>query len=99
MYIPRGEGFLPEYTLEDLKELYSKEKDRKATLRLLAAICRKEGLTLGEIGAQLKHPSTTVKDWLHRMHKEGIQRRYDKPRPGRPRKLTDEQLEDLKKNF
>jgi len=41
----------------------------------------------------------TIKDWLHRMHKEGIHRRYNKKQPGRPKKLTDEQLEDLKKTF
>lgn len=99
MDVPKGEGFLPGYTLEDLIELYKKEKDSKAKIRLLAAIHRKEGLTYTEIGWRLKHSSMTIKDWLHRMHKEGIHRRYDKKKPGRPKKLTDEQLKDLKKTF
>ena len=99
MDVPRGEEFLPGYTREDVTQLYRKEKDSKAKVRLLAAIYRKEGLTYWEIGVRIKYSSTTVKDWLHRMHKEGIHRRYDKKHPGRPKKLTDEQLEDLKKTF
>ncbi|KYK36961.1 MAG: hypothetical protein AYK19_07950 [Theionarchaea archaeon DG-70-1] len=95
MDVPRGEEFLPGYTWKDLMKLYRKEKDPKAKIRLLAAIHRKEGLTLREIGVRIKYSSRTIKDWLHRMHKEGIHRRYDKKRPGRPKKLTDEQLEDL----
>jgi len=99
MDIPKGEGFLPGYTRKDLVTLYRKEKDSKAKIRLLAAILRKEGLTYMEIGQRIKYSSMTIKDWLHRMHKEGIHRRYNKKQPGRPKKLTDEQLEDLKKTF
>ena len=99
MEVPKGEEFLPGYTLEDLTTLYRKEKDAKAKIRLLAAIYRKEGLTYWEIMGRIKYSSMTIKDWLHRMHEEGIHRRYNKKKPGRPRKLTDEQLEDLKKTF
>lgn len=99
MDVPRGEGFLPEYSRENLIDLYRKEKDSHAKVRLLAAIHRKEGLKYYEIGWRLKYPSTTIKDWLMRMHKEGIQRRYNKRKPGRPKKLTNEQVENLKKTF
>lgn len=95
----KGDAFLPGYTLKDLEALYLREKDSKAKIRLLAAIHRKQGLTYTEIGWRIKYSSMTVRDWLHHMHKEGIHRRYNKKKPGRPKKLTDEQLEDLKKNF
>ena len=99
MDVPRGDAFLPEYTLKDLEALYLREKDSKAKIRLLAAIHRKEGLTYTEIGWRIKYPSTTVKDWLRRMHEEGIHRRYNKKKPGRPKKLTCEQLKELKKTY
>ena len=96
MDVPKGDAFLPEHTLEDLNGLYRREKDSDAKIRLLAAIYRKEGKEFGDIGCLLKYASTTVGDWLRRMHKEGIYRRYNKKSPGRPKKLTDKQLNDLK---
>jgi len=96
MGIPSGDAFLPEYTLEDLLWLYRREKDSEAKIRLLAAIYRKEGKGLGEIGYLLKYPPTTLGDWLRQMHKEGIHRRYNKKKQGRPKRLTDGQLNNLK---
>jgi transposase len=93
--IPKGEEFLPLYAKKDLTDLYQKEKDPKAKVRLLAAIYRKEGLTYQEISDRLKYPLMTVADWLRRLHEEGIQRRYSIKQPGRPRKLTDEELSHL----
>lgn len=93
--IPRGEEFLPLYTKEDLKNLYQKEKDPKAKVRLLAAIFRKEGLTYEQISERVKYPLMTVADWLRRFHEEGISRRYSIKQPGRPSKLTDEELSHL----
>ncbi|VVB54056.1 Uncharacterised protein [uncultured archaeon] len=64
--ILKGESFLPNYTARELTELYHKEEDPKAKVRLLAAILRKEGKTFNEIGSSLKYPLTTVRDWLIR---------------------------------
>jgi len=96
MNIPSGDAFLPEYTREDLLRIYEKEKDPKAKIRLLAAIHRKKGLTFQKIGQIIEYAPTTLRRWLHRMHKEGIHRRYNKKKPGRPKKLTDEQLNQLR---
>lgn len=93
--VPRGEGFLPLYTKEELIDLYHKEVHLKAKVRLLAAIYRKEGLTLQEISERVKYPLTTVGDWLRRLHEEGIQRRYSTKQSGRPKKLTEENLIEL----
>jgi len=93
---PRGESFLPDFSIDELKNLYQKELDPKAKIRLLAAILRKEGRTLEEISFTVKHPLTTVGDWLRRLHTEGISRKNNKKPSGRPKRLTGEQIENLK---
>ncbi|KCZ71397.1 transposase [Candidatus Methanoperedens nitroreducens] len=93
---PRGESFLPNISIDELNILYQKENDPKAKIRLLAAILRKEGKTLEEISLAVKHPLTTVGDWLRRLHTEGISRKNNKKQSGRPKRLTDKQIEDLK---
>jgi len=93
--VPKGEDFLPKYMKEELHDLYRKEENSKAQIRLLAAILRKEGMTLGEISKKVKYPLTTVGDWLRRMHLEGISRRYSIKQSGRPKRLIPEQEIEL----
>ncbi len=93
---PKGESFLPNISMNELNGLYQKENDPLAKIRLLAAILRKEGKTLEEISLMVKHPLTTVGDWLRRLHTEGITRKNNRKRSGRPKRLTDKQIEDLK---
>jgi len=92
----KGEGFLPKYTEQELMTLYQGETDPKAKVRLLAAILRKEGMTLREISNRVKHPLTTVGDWLRRMCLGGISRRYSIKQSGRPKQLTDEEIAELR---
>jgi len=93
--VPKGEEFLLLYAKQELIDLYKEEKDPKAKVRLLAAIYRKEGMTYQEISEKIKYPLMTVADWCRRMHEEGIKRRYSIKQPGRPEKLTNEQLNHL----
>jgi len=65
-------------------------------MRLLVAVLRKKGMTYEEISERVQLPLMTVADWCSRLYEEGIERRYDKKQPGRPRKLTDEQLTHLR---
>lgn len=94
--VPRGDGFLPRYTGQELIDLYRRESDSKAKIRLLAAILRKDGKTLREISGRVKHPLTTVGDWLRRMCLEGVSRRYSIKQLGRPRRLRDEEIAELR---
>ncbi len=94
--VPKGESFLPNFSSKELTELYHKEKDSKAKVRLLAALLRKEGRTFSEISSFLKYPLTTVRDWLIRLQSEGISRKCNIKQPGRPKRLTDEQIENIK---
>jgi transposase len=79
-----------------LTDLYHRERNAKAKIRLLAAIFRKEGKTYDEIGLTLKYPLTTIRDWLSLIHIEGISRKRDIKQTGKPKRLTDEQIQKLK---
>lgn len=94
--VPKGEAFLPDYTTKKLTDLYRRERDAKAKIRLLAAIFRKEGKTYDEIGQTLKYPLTTIRDWLILIHIEGLSRKVDIKQTGKPKRLTDEQIKKLK---
>ena len=63
---------------------------------MLSATLRKEGETLKEIAETVKHPLTTVGDWLRRMQEEGIGRRCNIRQTGRPKHLTPVQIATLK---
>jgi len=95
--LPKGHGFLSNYTKKELKKLYLSERNPKAKVRLLAAICRKEGKPLRDIGGLVEYPFTTVRDWLVRMHKQGLDGRYNKKQSGKPAYLTKIQLKKLDK--
>ena len=96
-WMKKGENFLPDYSREDLMNLYQKEKNAKAKLRLLSAILRKEGKSLDYISQSIQIPKTTVHDWLSRLEGNGLNGLVDIKQPGRPSWLSDEQKEELKK--
>jgi len=96
-WMKKGEKFLPDYSREDLMNLYQKEKNAKAKLRLLSAILRKEGKSLDYISQSIQIPKTTVHDWLSRLEGNGLNGLVDIKQPGRPSWLSDEQKEELKK--
>lgn len=95
--LPKGHNFLSDYSKRDLKNLYKHEKNPKAKVRLLAAICRKEGRALRDIGETVEYPFTTIRDWLVRMHKQGLDGCYNKKQTGKPHRLTEKQLKKLDK--
>jgi|TARA_B100001971_G_scaffold174592_1_gene167970 transposase len=94
-WLKKGDDFLPNILMEELRRLYKEEKNAKAKLRLLAAIQRREGKTLDEISYSLQRPKMTISDWLHRFVERGIQGVYDKKQSGKPPKLTKVQLKKL----
>lgn len=94
-WLKKGDGFLPDVSKEKLKKLYNKEKNAKAKLRLLTALRRKEGNTLDEIAISLQKPKTTIHDWLKRLEDKGLENLYDTKQPGKPARLTKQQLHKL----
>ena len=94
--LTRGESFLPNVGIDKLKELRKKETDAKARDRLLAYIYRKEGRSIREIGRILDQVYSTIRDWLVCADQAGLERLYDIPPPGLPRRLSSKQLADLR---
>ena len=64
---PIGGTFLPSHSIPRLERLYRKEKDPRAKLRLLAAMLRKNGRTMGQIADELHTPLGTGHAWLRRL--------------------------------
>ncbi len=93
---PIGEAFLPGLSATRLERFYRSERDSRAKLRLLAAILRKEGKTMGTISDQLHVPVGTVHAWLRRLLERGLKELHDKHRSGRPSMLGLEQLKELR---
>jgi len=96
-WLKKEDEFLPNFSKLELNQLYKKEKNAKAKLRLLASIQRKEGKTLDYIASSLKKPKTTIHDWLKRLENNKIDKIRDIKQTGRPPKLSAEQKKKLVK--
>lgn len=75
------------------------EKNSKARLRFLAALKRREGKSLDAIARDLGMGRRTVHEWLRRFVEMGLEGVYDKKQPGRPRRLTERQTRELRKDL
>ena len=91
-----GENFLPNVGIEKLKALRKKETNAKARDRLLVYIYRKEGRSIREIGKIFGQAYSTMRDWLVRADQAGLERLYDISPPGLSRKLSPEQIAELR---
>ncbi len=94
-WIKKRDKFLPDISKEKLSQLYGKEKNAKAKLRLLASIQRKDGKTLEDIAYSLQKPKTTIHDWLKRIECKELKGFYDIKQKGNRSKLTLQQREEL----
>ena len=94
--LTRGENFLPDVDIDKLRTLRRKETNAKARDRLLVYIYRKGGKSIREIGRVFGQAYSTIRDWLVRADQAWLERLYDIPKPGLPRRLTPKQLADLK---
>ena len=95
MKVPKGDQFLPDVSIDKLRELHKTEKNTKARDRLLAYMARKDDSSVRAIARSLNRSTTTIYDWLVRAV-DGLDRLYDIKRPGPARRLTAEQLAELK---
>lgn len=99
VYVERGGDFLDSVSVGLLKRRYLAERDVRARQRLQAAFLRKQGRTLVEIAGVVGRPFNTVSDWLRHFEEEGLKSAKDKPRSGRPKRLTDTQLLALRNDL
>jgi transposase len=89
-------GRLDDITLEELQELREQTRGEIPRERVLAAIGRKQGDTLGRLAERHGVVEKTIRNWLDRFaHGPFEQAPYDDDRPGRPSKLDEKQREQL----
>jgi len=89
--LPKGEDFLPEVSIHDLRRIYREERIAKPKLRVLCAIHRKEGRSIDDIAASLSMKRRTVHDTLRRFMERGMSAKDSIKQKGRPPKLTAKQ--------
>ena len=93
--LPTGTAFLYGIASKDeLFRMHKSEKDAKAAIRLLAYHMRKCGASIYDIAEKLSRPYGTVRYWLVRAHKHGLEGRFD-IKHGAPCRLDKKQLERL----
>lgn len=94
--LARGEEFLPDFSLVELKKCVAAEKKRQPRLRLLVVLNRKEGKSIDQIADAVGLHRRTVHDILHRFDERGLPAAQALPKPGRTPHLTKKQLQDLR---
>ena len=80
----------------DFKTLIAKETNGRLRIRLLALSHIRDGANRAEAAQYLKVNRRMVNDWVKRFFNEGLDGLKEKPRTGRPKKLTPEQLSQFK---
>ncbi len=69
--------------------------DARYDHRLHAVLLVAHGMTCPEVGRVLGDAPRTVEYWVHRFEKDGFAGLRESSRPGRPRRLTEEQLGEI----
>jgi transposase len=82
---------------EELRQLAGKAKDANQVRRLLALAAVYDGKDRAEAARIGAMDRQTLRDWAHRLNKDGPDGLVDGKRPGRPPKLSVEQKQELKK--
>lgn len=82
--------------LRELDRLYRTTHDPRLRTRVhIILLAAEKGFTAAEIAEIVRSDEQTVRRWIKRYQKQGLEGLYDAPRPGGPRKLSDEQLAEL----
>ena len=97
--LARGEDFLPEVSLNELKKHAKAENRAKPKTRLLVAIHRKEEKSIDWISNAVGLHRRAVHDILHRYEDRGLKASQALPKPGRQKHLTEKQLQNLRKRL
>ena len=80
------------------REVLERWARRPSSAQALAFRCRvvlaaADGKSSTEIAAELGCNSSTVGKWRGRFARQGLDGLHDEPRPGKPRSISDEQVE------
>ncbi|MFH1106723.1 MAG: winged helix-turn-helix domain-containing protein [Candidatus Micrarchaeota archaeon] len=89
--LARGEDFLPNTSLSELKRLMRAETKAKPRLRLLIAVHRKQGKPLDEIAEACDTPRRTIHGTIQRFQERGVAASNAAEKKGRPPHLSKRQ--------
>lgn len=90
-------GRLETISLDTLHSALDNATGKKETQRLMVAILYKQGPSVPMIADWFDMRAGTIYRWFDRLEEEPVEEAIrDKPKPGRPPKLTDEQLNKFK---
>ena len=81
----------PDYTVDSVYDLTNKSQDPRQVKRLLAVALRMSGQSPKEVADILRMSVQWVRNWTVRFNEGGPDALKDKPRSGRPAKLTDDE--------
>jgi transposase len=91
---------LDEISIEELQQALDEVEGTKPTQRLLAAIAYKNGVTQTELAEWYGVQRRTIYNWLKRFEAEPLDAAVeDARRPGRPRRLSSEQQNELERTL
>lgn len=80
----------------DLERLARRARaNRNVALRAKMILLSASGLLNVEVAAKLRCADSTVRRWRKRFLAERVAGLYDEPRPGAPRKISDDDVEDI----
>src|SRR3954463_13709604 len=85
-----------DYSPSDLRQRAARERDTRASLRLLAIANTLEGMTRAEAARLAGMERQALHDAVLRFNAEGPDGLHDRPRPGRPERLSEGQQAALK---
>ena len=95
MYVQLMER-LTDIAVDDLQKALESVEDKTPAQRLFAAIAYKNGITQSELAEWFDVERKTIYNWLTRLEEREFESAVlDDDRPGRPRKLSEEQLAEL----
>lgn len=86
---------LSDREIQELEQLYRDTKNADVRTRCEMILLSNEGLSPPKIAHRVRFSRYTVVRFIQRYKREGIAGLHDKPRPGRPRRVTDEYLTQL----
>ncbi len=78
-----------------LQDEIRRSSDARYDHRLHGVLLVAQGMTCPEIARLLGDAPRTVENWVRRFEEEGLSGLVEGERPGRPGRLTDEQIEEI----
>lgn len=93
---PKAPLELTEYERSELQQLARRIRiNRHLAFRAKIILSCDEGLTNVAVATKLRTSNATVGKWRQRFIEQRVAGLYDEPRPGAPRKITDEDVERI----